>query len=104
MPSTVRSASGWSARSVSASRSPSSKNASRVRWPGSSEPDPELIYLPVERRQREAEPLRRDALVAVRPPQHAVDVHALVGAERFAEVVARDRLRPGGAGAVTAQH
>src|SRR5512143_3671852 len=98
MPSTDASASGRIARSASASPGPSSKKARISAWaaasrptaaarePGgvagpSPEPDPELIDLPVEGRERQPEAVRGRAFVAVRAAEHGLDVHALVGAE-----------------------
>src|SRR5262249_54327615 len=102
MPSTVRSAKGASPRSVSPSSGRRSKYASRSAccaasspvssrrsWPGggSVERDPELIHLPVERRQREAERLGRLALVVGETPEQGLDVNLLVGPERVAQIV-----------------
>src|SRR5262249_61982798 len=110
MPSTVRSAKGASPRSVSPSSGRRSKYASRSAccaasspvssrrsWPGggSVERDPELIHLPVERRQREAERLRRLTLVVAEPPQHRETVRARHAQVRDddGEVVLVDRLQ-----------
>src|SRR5262245_51225722 len=108
MSSTVRSAKGASARSVSQSSGRSSKYASRSACclasspvssrrsgpgGGSVERDTELIHLPVERRQREAERLGRLALVVAETPQQRFDVNLLVRPERVAQVVGYRRER-----------
>src|SRR5262252_8096551 len=108
MSSTVRSAKGASPRSVSQSSGRRSKYASRSACclasspvssrrsspgGGSVERDPELIHLPVERRQREAERLRRLTLVVAEPPQERLDVDLLVRPERVAQIVGYRRER-----------
>src|SRR5688572_8136810 len=107
MPSTVRSATGRQAARSRTSASPSSKNescSSRCAWsspissrsgPGSagrsSELDAELIQLPVEGREGEAEHFGGLALVVAGASQHRLDVDPLVGAEGIAKLVAHGR-------------
>src|SRR5215475_14544656 len=97
MSSTVRSAKGASPRSVSPSSGRRSKYASRSACCSASSPvssrrscpgggsverDPELIHLPVHRRQREAERLGRLPLVVAQTPEQRLDVDLLVRPER----------------------
>src|SRR5262245_31581396 len=98
---------GRSERSVASSPAASSKKARCCAMASASSPtrgasgraldlpesDAELIDLAVERRQRQAEPIRGGPLVALGALQHRFDVHTLVRAQRLAEVVACARLR-----------
>src|SRR5215470_16922153 len=103
MPSTDASADGRSASSAAPSASEIWKNArcsatvaeSRPTREASSsaaevrslESDPELIDLAIERRERQPKSFRRDALVALRALEDGLDVHALVRAQRLAQIV-----------------